>query len=139
MFNIIEVPLIIPILGVIIFLIFAVILINISRKIDKLIKGDFKTNNTINPQNVKINNIEETHNENYILSPMVGIVYLAPEPAKPQFVKEGDHIKQGDTVAIIEAMKTYSNVRATKSGVIKNIFIKNGTPVEYGEKLFSIE
>ena len=70
---------------------------------------------------------------------MVGIIYLKPEPTKPQFVNVGDHIKQGDTVAIIEAMKTYSNVRASKSGIIKEILVKNGTPVEYGEKIICIE
>ena len=70
---------------------------------------------------------------------MVGIVYLSPDPDKPPFVNEGDHIKQGDTVAVIEAMKTFNNVRAPRSGVIKKILVTSGTPVEYGEKIFIIE
>ena len=115
-----------------------IILTNLIRKIDNL------PNKSISQSTIK-NNLtnkkskEVINEDDYILSPMVGIIYLTPEPNKPQFVKEGDHIKQGDTVAIIEAMKTYSNVRASKSGVVKKIYINNGSPVEYGEKLFSIE
>tara|TARA_B100000965_G_C19416167_1_gene680008 strand:+ start:227 stop:598 length:372 start_codon:yes stop_codon:yes gene_type:complete len=123
---------------VILLFIIIIILTNLIRKIDNL------PNKSISQSTIKSNlpnkKSKEVINENdYIISPMVGIIYLTPEPNKPQFVKEGDHIKQGDTVAIIEAMKTYSNVRASKSGVVKKIYINNGSPVEYGEKLFSIE
>jgi len=123
---------------VILLFIIIIILTNLIRKIDNL------PNKSISQSTIK-NNLpnkkskEVINEDDYIISPMVGIIYLTPEPNKPQFVKEGDHIKQGDTVAIIEAMKTYSNVRASKSGVVKKIYINNGSPVEYGEKLFSIE
>jgi Biotin carboxyl carrier protein len=123
---------------VILLFIIIIILTNLIRKIDNL------PNKNISQSTIK-NNLpnkkskEVINEDDYIISPMVGIIYLTPEPNKPQFVKEGDHIKQGDTVAIIEAMKTYSNVRASKSGVVKKIYINNGSPVEYGEKLFSIE
>tara|TARA_B100000427_G_scaffold312784_1_gene304572 strand:- start:881 stop:1252 length:372 start_codon:yes stop_codon:yes gene_type:complete len=123
---------------VILLFIIIIILTNLIRKIDNL------PNKNISQSTIK-NNLpnkkskEVINEDDYIISPMVGIIYLTPEPNKPQFVKEGDHIKQGDTVAIIEAMKTYSNVRASKSGVVKKIYINNGSPVEYGEKLFNIE
>ena len=138
MLNFTQIPFFILCLIVILLFIIIIILTNLIRKIDNL------PNKSISQSTIK-NNLpnkksKEVINENdYIISPMVGIIYLTPEPNKPQFVKEGDHIKQGDTVAIIEAMKTYSNVRASKSGVVKKIYINNGSPVEYGEKLFSIE
>tara|TARA_B100000676_G_C18038821_1_gene823523 strand:+ start:494 stop:865 length:372 start_codon:yes stop_codon:yes gene_type:complete len=123
---------------VILLFIIIIILTNLIRKIDNL------PNKSISQSTIKSNlpnkkSKEVINEDDYIISPMVGIIYLTPEPNKPQFVKEGEHIKQGDTVAIIEAMKTYSNVRASKSGVVKKIYINNGSPVEYGEKLFSIE
>tara|TARA_B100001029_G_C15010385_1_gene423865 strand:+ start:908 stop:1279 length:372 start_codon:yes stop_codon:yes gene_type:complete len=123
---------------VILLFIIIIILTNLIRKIDNL------PNKSISQSTIKSNlpnkkSKEVINEDDYIISPMVGIIYLTPEPNKPQFVKEGDHIKQGDTVAIIEAMKTYSNVRASKSGIVKKIYINNGSPVEYGEKLFSIE
>jgi len=77
--------------------------------------------------------------ENIVKSPMVGVAYLSADPSTPPYVKVGQHVKQGETLLLIEAMKTYSNVRASKSGVVKKIYINNGSPVEYGEKLFNIE
>ena len=138
MLNFTQIPFFILCLIVILLFIIIIILTNLIRKIDNL------PNKSISQSTIK-NNLtnkkskEVINEDDYILSPMVGIIYLTPEPNKPQFVKEGDHIKQGDTVAIIEAMKTYSNVRASKSGVVKKIYINNGSPVEYGEKLFNIE
>ncbi len=138
MLNFTQIPFFILCLIVILLFIIIIILTNLIRKIDNL------PNKNISQSTIK-NNLpnkkskEVINEDDYIISPMVGIIYLTPEPNKPQFVKEGDHIKQGDTVAIIEAMKTYSNVRASKSGVVKKIYINNGSPVEYGEKLFSIE
>ncbi len=138
MLNFTQIPFFILCLIVILLFIIIIILTNLIRKIDNL------PNKSISQSTIK-NNLpnkkskEVINEDDYIISPMVGIIYLTPEPNKPQFVKEGDHIKQGDTVAIIEAMKTYSNVRASKSGVVKKIYINNGSPVEYGEKLFNIE
>ena len=138
MLNFTQIPFFILCLIVILLFIIIIILTNLIRKIDNL------PNKSISQSTIKSNlpnkkSKEVINEDDYIISPMVGIIYLTPEPNKPQFVKEGDHIKQGDTVAIIEAMKTYSNVRASKSGVVKKIYINNGSPVEYGEKLFSIE
>jgi acetyl-CoA carboxylase biotin carboxyl carrier protein len=73
-----------------------------------------------------------------VKAPMVGTVYMAPEPGAAPFVKVGDTIKEGDTLLLIEAMKTFNPVRANKSGVIKDILVADGKPVEYDEPLVVI-
>ncbi len=72
-------------------------------------------------------------------SPMVGTFYRSPSPSAPAFVEVGKTVKAGDTLCIIEAMKLMNEIEAEKSGVIKEILVENGTPVEYGEPLFIIE
>ena len=72
-------------------------------------------------------------------SPMGGTFYRAPGPNAPAFVEIGQQVKAGDTLCIIEAMKLMNEIEAEKSGVIKEILVDNGTPVEYGEPLFIIE
>lgn len=72
-------------------------------------------------------------------SPMVGTFYSAPAPDAPPFVQIGKSVKQGDTIGIIEAMKMFNEVEADKSGVIKEILITNGSPVEFDQPLFIIE
>ena len=74
-----------------------------------------------------------------IKSPMVGTFYRSPSPDVDAFVKVGDHVKQGDTLCIIEAMKIMNEVEAEVSGVILDIKIDNAQPVEYGQTLFVIE
>ena len=74
-----------------------------------------------------------------VTSPMVGTVFLSPEPGAAPFIKIGDMITEGQTVMLIEAMKTYNPVRATKSGKILKILVKDSTPVEFGEELLLIE
>lgn len=73
-----------------------------------------------------------------ITSPMVGIFYAAPAENAEPFVKEGSHVKKGDTVCIIEAMKLMNEVTAERDGVIKKICVSNGNAVEYGTVLFQI-
>ena len=72
-------------------------------------------------------------------SPMVGTFYRAPGPNAAAFVEVGQQVKVGDTLCIIEAMKLMNEIEAEKSGVVKEILVENGTPVEYGEPLFIIE
>ncbi|MDG6345819.1 acetyl-CoA carboxylase biotin carboxyl carrier protein [Glaesserella parasuis] len=72
-------------------------------------------------------------------SPMVGTFYRAPSPSAPAFVEVGATVKAGDTLCIIEAMKLMNEIEAEKSGVIKEILVENGQPVEFGEPLFIIE
>lgn len=72
-------------------------------------------------------------------SPMVGTVYVAPEPGAAPFVKVGDTVKEGQTVLLIEAMKTMNPIRAPKAGTVSQVLITNAAPVEYGEVLLIIE
>ena len=82
---------------------------------------------------------KEIKQENIVSSPLVGVVYLSPEPTKPSFIKVGQHVKQGDVLMLIEAMKTFNEIKAPKSGVIKKIVALNSQPVEFGETLVIFE
>ena len=73
-----------------------------------------------------------------VASPMVGTVYLAPEPGAAPFVKVGDKVKQGDPLLIIEAMKVMNPIKAPKGGVVTDIFVNDASPVEFGESLMTI-
>ena len=74
-----------------------------------------------------------------VKSPMVGTAYRAPDPASPAFVEVGAKVSAGDTLLIIEAMKTMNQIPAPKSGTVTAILFENGQPVEYGEPLVIIE
>lgn len=74
-----------------------------------------------------------------VTSPMVGTVYLAPDPSSAPFVRKGDMIKAGDTLLIIEAMKVMNQIKAEKSGTVTQILVETGQPVEYGDVLMVIE
>jgi acetyl-CoA carboxylase biotin carboxyl carrier protein len=74
-----------------------------------------------------------------VKSPMVGTVYLAPSPGSANFVDVGSIVKEGQTLLIIEAMKTMNQIHAPRSGKVTHIFVENGRPVEYGEPLVAIE
>lgn len=78
-------------------------------------------------------------NPGTLTSPMVGTAYLAPEPGKPAFVDVGTKVSEGQTVLIIEAMKTMNQIPAHKSGTVKRILVNDAQPVEYGEPLVVIE
>jgi acetyl-CoA carboxylase biotin carboxyl carrier protein len=81
--------------------------------------------------------IETIHS--YIVSPMVGTFYLSSAPNQPTFVKVNDSVREDTVVCIIEAMKVMNEVKAGKTGVIKEVLVENGHPVEFGTKLFRIE
>jgi acetyl-CoA carboxylase biotin carboxyl carrier protein len=70
-----------------------------------------------------------------VTSPMVGTVYVAPEPGKPPFVKVGDTVKEGDTLLIVEAMKTMNPIVAPKGGTVREICISDTQPIEFGQTL----
>jgi acetyl-CoA carboxylase biotin carboxyl carrier protein len=74
-----------------------------------------------------------------VKSPMVGTAYLAPEPGKPNFVVVGDKVTVGQTLLIIEAMKTFNPIKAPKAGTVTQIMIDNARPVEFGEPLMIVE
>jgi acetyl-CoA carboxylase biotin carboxyl carrier protein len=73
-----------------------------------------------------------------VKSPMVGTFYRAPSPGAKVFVEVGDRVSAGDTLCIIEAMKLLNEIEADASGVVKEVYVENGQPVEYGEPLFLI-
>ena len=77
--------------------------------------------------------------ENIVKSPMVGVAYLSPDPSSDAYIKEGQHVKQGDILLLIEAMKTFNEIKAPKSGVIKKIIVLNSQPVEFGDDLIIFE
>ena len=74
-----------------------------------------------------------------VKSPMVGVVYLSSDPNSANYVKIGDTVSEGDTVCLIEAMKTFNPVKAAKAGKVTRILVESGDPVEYGEPLVVIE
>ncbi len=78
-------------------------------------------------------------NPGTLTSPMVGTAYLSPEPGKPPFVTVGSRVSEGQTVLIIEAMKTMNQIPAHRSGVISRIVVEDTQPVEYGQPLVVIE
>ena len=74
-----------------------------------------------------------------IKSPIIGTAYLAPEPGAKQFVQIGDKIKKGQTIMIVEAMKTMNHVPSTSDGIVKSILVKDGQPVEFGQTLIVLK
>ncbi|MFI3241130.1 MAG: acetyl-CoA carboxylase biotin carboxyl carrier protein [Alphaproteobacteria bacterium] len=83
--------------------------------------------------------VDLSKNPNVLKSPIVGVVYLSSEPSAPDYVKVGSEVKEGDTVCLIEAMKTFNPVKAHKSGKVTQILIETGAPAEYNEPLMVIE
>ena len=74
-----------------------------------------------------------------VVSPMVGTVYLSSGPGEPPMVKVGQRVSEGQTMLLIEAMKVYNEIRATRTGTVIELAVANGQPVEYGEVLAVIE
>ena len=107
--------------------------IKVSRqtKVSQNISSDISTE--------KNNKRVETVSGTEVKSPIIGTAYLAPEPGAKKFVETGKKIKKGDTVMIVEAMKTMNHVPSTKDGVVKSINVEDGQPVEYGQTLVVIE
>ena len=87
----------------------------------------------------KLKEQNEIKSENIVKSPMVGVAYLSSEPTSPPYIKEGQHVKQGDILLLIEAMKTFNEIKAPKSGVIQKIIVLNSQPVEFGDDLVVFE
>ena len=100
-----------------------------------------KVSQNISPEITVEKNIKktETISGTEIKSPIIGTAYLAPEPGAKKFVETGKKIKKGDTVMIVEAMKTMNHVPSPKDGVVKSINVEDGQPVEYGQTLVVID
>ena len=100
-----------------------------------------KASQNISPEiTIERNNQKaETVSGTEIKSPIIGTAYLAPEPGAKKFVETGKKIKKGDTVMIVEAMKTMNHVPSPKDGVVKSVNVEDGQPVEYGQTLVVID
>ena len=110
---------------------------------DIKIKVARTTSNDVNKIEV-VQNTKEIKNEKRITgteikSPIIGTAYLAPEPGGKKFVDVGKKIKKGDTVMIVEAMKTMNHVPATTEGIVKEICVDDGQPVEFGQTIIILE
>ena len=108
-------------------------------KVSKALKasGLNKISDTVVSNNKAV--LSETDDGVRIKSPIIGTVYLAAEPGAKQFVKIGDKIKKGQTVMIVEAMKTMNHIPSTNDGEVKSILVKDGQPVEFGQTLILLE
>ena len=93
------------------------------------------------PKNITedINKSGKVLTGNQITSPIIGTAYLAPEPGAKKFVEVGKKIKKGDTIMIVEAMKTMNHVPATSDGTVKEICVQDGSPVEFGQTLVILD
>ena len=89
--------------------------------------------------NKKASSVRDVDSSLKVTSPIVGTAYLAPEPGAKKFVEEGQKIKKGQTIMIIEAMKTMNHVPSTQEGIVSKVLVKDGEPVEFGQALISIK
>ena len=115
--------------------------IKLSNKTNTIEVTNNAINNSIQQNTIPINNnINDVPDENLLSidSPMVGIVYLTPKPSSPPFAKKGQKIKKGDTICLIEAMKTFNEIKSDRDCTIKTVMVENGEAVEFGQPLFEI-
>ena len=105
-------------------------------KVSKAAKGieQIKSSSVVSPNKAVLTGIDESEGVR-IKSPIIGTAYLAPEPGAKKFVEIGDKIKKGQTVMIVEAMKTMNHVPSTSDGTVKKILVNDGQPVEFGQPL----
>ena len=105
--------------------------ISINNQTNQTLSKEISSNKNIESQN-NISGIEVT-------SPIIGTAYHAPEPGAKKFVEIGKKIKKGDTVMIVEAMKTMNHVPSSSDGIVKKILVADGQPVEFGQTLIILE
>ena len=112
----------------------------------KVSKNNISINNQTIPVTQKPSNITDTTPKSKnttsgtpITSPIIGTAYHAPEPGAKKFVEVGKKIKKGDTIMIVEAMKTMNHVPSTADGVVKEICVEDGQPVEFGQTIIILE
>ena len=108
--------------------------VKVSRS---LIGSNIVSNETISAKSKKID--ESIDSSVKVTSPIVGTAYLAPEPGGKKFIEVGQKIKKGQTIMIVEAMKTMNHVPSTQEGVVSKILVKDGDPVEFGQPLISFK
>ena len=108
----------------------------IKIKVSKASKGieQVKSGAVVSPNKTVLNELNDSDGIR-IKSPIIGTAYLSPEPGGKKFVNVGDKIKKGQTVIIVEAMKTMNHVPSTSDGIVKKILVNDGQPVEFGQPL----
>ena len=109
--------------------------VKVSKSSGANIAAVKEINSEIKSENIKPNNTSGTE----VSSPIIGTAYLAPEPGGKKFVEVGKKINKGDTIMIVEAMKTMNHVPSPIAGTIKKICVEDGQPVEYGHTIAIIE
>ena len=111
----------------------------------KVSKNNFSISNNPNPTNKNLNINSEPPQTNVkksgieVTSPIIGTAYHAPEPGAKKFVEVGKKIKKGDTIMIVEAMKTMNHVPSSSDGTVKEVLVDDGQPVEFGQVLIILE
>ena len=112
----------------------------------KVSKNNFSINNQSASSNNNLNTKLEPEESNLnitkgieVTSPIIGTAYHSPEPGAKKFVEVGKKVKKGDTVMIVEAMKTMNHVPSTADGIVKEVCVKDGQPVEFGQTIIILE
>ena len=109
--------------------------IKVSKRTD--LSNTNKVLEIITPNKKEVLNDDEDGVQ--VKSPIIGTAYLAAEPGAKQFIQVGDKIKKGQTIMIVEAMKTMNHIPATSEGIVKSILVKDGQPVEFGQTLIFLK
>ena len=109
-------------------------------KVSRASKGieQIKSASVVSPNKAVLNELNDGDGIR-VKSPIIGTAYLAPEPSTKKFIEVGDKIKKGQTVMIVEAMKTMNHVPSTNDGVVKKILVNDGQPVEFGQPLIVLK
>ena len=109
-------------------------------KVSKASKGieQVKSASVLSPNKAVLNESDDSDGIR-VKSPIIGTAYLSPEPGSKKFVEVGDKIKKGQTIMIVEAMKTMNHVPSTNEGVVKKILVNDGQPVEFGQPLIVLK
>ena len=107
-------------------------------KANKTISDKGVTKAVVSPNKSVLSNNDDQKGTR-VKSPIIGTAYLAPEPGAKKFIEVGDKIKKGQTVMIVEAMKTMNHVPSTADGIVKEICVKDGQPVEFGQTIIILE
>ena len=113
----------------------------IKIKVSRASKGiveQSKTGAVVSSNKTVLNTVDE-NNDIRVKSPIIGTAYLSPEPTAKKFVNVGDKIKKGQTIMIVEAMKTMNHVPSTSDGEVKKILVNDGQPVEFGQTLILLK
>ena len=115
-------------------------LVQSKIKVSKASKGieQIKSSAVVSPNKAVLNKSEDIDGVR-VKSPIIGTAYLAPEPGGKKFVEVGDKVKKGQTIMIVEAMKTMNHVPSTSDGTVKKILVNDGQPVEFGQPLIVLK